>query len=444
MSDTKHTTLNLTLFILTVAQDVQMMIFVGFGFLMTFLRRFGYSAIFETLLIVVVTTEYAILVQGFARRSEIEDAIILLNWSNVMDASIAAITVLVSFGVILGKVTPTQLLVIALVETPVYAANTHLGYSVLGAVDAGGTIFIHTFGAYFGLCVSLVQRGRNYDDPDSAEVSESRYTSDLFSFLGTLVLWLFWPSFNGYAVFGDDRQRAWINTYIALAASTVTTIAVSMLSDVNRRINAVDLQNASLSGGVIVGSVAHLSLQPYGAILAGSLAGVVSTFGYRKVQPWLLAKLNVHDTCGVHNLHGVPGVLGGLLSVVMAAIAAEREYSAFSAIADGSRTPLKQAFEGQLVALAASLGLAVVTGIATGLLINIPGLCEQIADEDLFTDDVLFNLPDDDDEESVVASKPSSANSAPKNGQRLAFSIAYPSPSSAITVETRHPSEIAL
>ena len=34
-----------------------------------------------------------------------------------------------------------------------------------------------------------------------------RYTSDLFSYLGTLILWVFWPSFNAYAVFGDGRHR---------------------------------------------------------------------------------------------------------------------------------------------------------------------------------------------------------------------------------------------
>ena len=44
--------------------DVEVMLFVGFGFLMTFLRRFGYSAVCFTMLITVMCVEYAVIVKG--------------------------------------------------------------------------------------------------------------------------------------------------------------------------------------------------------------------------------------------------------------------------------------------------------------------------------------------------------------------------------------------
>ena len=47
--------------------DVHMMLFGGFGFLMTFLKRHGYSAVALTMMITVVVTEWAILVAGFIR-----------------------------------------------------------------------------------------------------------------------------------------------------------------------------------------------------------------------------------------------------------------------------------------------------------------------------------------------------------------------------------------
>ena len=49
----------------SVILDIQVMLFVGFGFLMTFLRRFGYSAVCFTMLLIVFCVEYAILVKGF-------------------------------------------------------------------------------------------------------------------------------------------------------------------------------------------------------------------------------------------------------------------------------------------------------------------------------------------------------------------------------------------
>ena len=55
----------------------------------------------------------------------------------------------------------------------------------------------------------------------------------------------------------------------------------------------VDIANATLSGGVAVGAVADLMLQPYGAFLAGSLTGIVSTVGFRKLQELLNNKLKV-------------------------------------------------------------------------------------------------------------------------------------------------------
>ena len=36
--------------------------------------------------------------------------------------------------------------------------------------------------------------------------------------------------------------------------------------------------------------------------------------------------MHTHDTCGVHNLHGMPAIIGAVLSCIMAALATVESY----------------------------------------------------------------------------------------------------------------------
>ncbi len=45
-------------------QDVHVMIFVGFGFLMTFLKRYGYGAVGFNLLLAGLVIQWAMIVRG--------------------------------------------------------------------------------------------------------------------------------------------------------------------------------------------------------------------------------------------------------------------------------------------------------------------------------------------------------------------------------------------
>ena len=58
-------------------------------------------------------------------------------------------------------------------------------------------------------------------------------------YVGTVFLWIFWPSFNGGGADGDEQQRALINTYLSLAACTVITFAISQLVDNKGKFNMV-------------------------------------------------------------------------------------------------------------------------------------------------------------------------------------------------------------
>ena len=155
--------------------------------------------------------------------------------ARVLEGGLAAATVLVSFGVLIGKISPLQLLIMGLIETILFVANAHFGYSILGTVDVGknciffltfvligGSIFIHAFGAYFGLAISLLMSRKDFDV--TGDKQDTTPTTDLFSFLGTnlsspfssspssccpgsILLWLYWPSFNALLATADARHR---------------------------------------------------------------------------------------------------------------------------------------------------------------------------------------------------------------------------------------------
>ena len=102
-----------------------------------------------------------------------------LSMMKILEAGLTSAAVLISFGAVLGKLNPFQTLIMALIESTVFVANAFLGYKVLGTLDVGGAIFIHAFGAYFGITVALVLRRKNYSLSEKLE--ESVYHSDLFA-----------------------------------------------------------------------------------------------------------------------------------------------------------------------------------------------------------------------------------------------------------------------
>lgn len=80
--------------------------------------------------------------------------------------------------------------------------------------------------------------------------------------------------------------------------------------------------NSTLAGGVAIGAAADLINRPFGSMLVGFVTGSVSALGFIYYGPWLKKKINLHDTCGVHSLHGIPGIIGGFVSAIAAGMSA--------------------------------------------------------------------------------------------------------------------------
>lgn len=135
--------------------------------------------------------------------------------------------------------------------------------------------------------------------------------------IGTLFLFCFWPSFNAALGDGASMHRAIINTYLSISSSVIASIIVAKATHEGKLEMEIVL-NASLAGGVAVGSAADIIVMPFGAMLAGFVTGIISSFGFAYLSKYLQQKINLHDTCGVLNLHGMPGLIGGLISAIVA------------------------------------------------------------------------------------------------------------------------------
>jgi ammonium transporter Rh len=62
-------------------------------------------------------------------------------------------------------------------------------------MDVGGTMTVHMFGAYFGLtCVFYFKPRRAIHD--EYEQGKGHYNSHIIAMIGTLFLFVYWPSFN--------------------------------------------------------------------------------------------------------------------------------------------------------------------------------------------------------------------------------------------------------
>jgi len=383
-------------------QDVHVMIFIGFGFLMMFMKRYSFTSVTYNFVLAAVTIQYSILITGFFHRvfDGHWDEKIKLDITSLITGDFAAGAVLISFGAILGKATLEQLVTMVAFEIVFYSLNESIGVVLYEAVDMGGSMYVHTFGAYFGLGVSyMLTRAEKVKEAEKRYGSS--YTSDQFAMIGTLFLWMFWPSFNGALATGPQQQRVVINTVLSLTNSCVGAFLMSKLLRPNHKLDMVDIQNATLAGGVAVGSSADLVIGPYASLIIGFVAGSVSVCGYIYVSPWMEKKFGLHDTCGVHNLHGLPGIMGGIGGAISAASAKSEVYkqdigTIFAAIGEDGRSASEQGAY-QAYALLTTLAISIGGGLFTGTLLKYQNPVAQYGE-----DGENWNLEEEEEDHALM------------------------------------------
>nr|AAM17923.1 Rh protein homolog-2 [Chlamydomonas reinhardtii]AAM19664.1 Rh2 protein [Chlamydomonas reinhardtii] len=372
--------------------DVQVMIFIGFGFLMTFMRRYSYGAVSLNYFASALMFLEAILMIGATQQVfwNYHRTKIQIDMALLIDCAFCAGSGMIAFGAIIGKATPTQVLWLLFWQVPLYALNQQLVIHTFKALDMGGTIVIHLFGAYYGLAASLMisrkQPLHGLDNPKNS----GAYLNDIFSMIGTIFLFIYWPSFNGAlasvayanqtsATYAEKSAQflAIVNTLLSLLGAVLSVFATSAL--VGGRFNMVHIQNSTLAGGVAMGAACTLRLTPGGALAVGLGAGAISTLGFQYLMPFLDRTIGLGDTCGVHNLHGIPAIVGTLV----AGLAALGQHSDYLEHDTG-----RQQLGYQVLAGVVTMGIAIAGGLLGGFVVSWFNPCrdETMALPELFDD----------------------------------------------------------
>ncbi|XP_058242418.1 rh blood group, D antigen isoform X2 [Hemibagrus wyckioides] len=296
-------------------QDIHVMLFLGFGFLGTFLVRYAFSSSAFNLLVAAMAVQWATILNGFLL-SHSSDRVIRIQLKSLVDAELCAASTLVAMGTIHGKTNPVQLLIFALIEVTGFVLNQWIIQTLFQPRQETqwlySMVLINIFGALFGMMTScLLFRSKIQQKFEKEKVSRR---TGLFAMFGTLFLWMFWPSLNA-ALEPDISAKS--NTYLSLAVSAVTAMAVSALSSSKGKINLVHVQSSMLAGGIAVGAVVTSSPAPWIAMTIGFCASLLSALGFRYMKDHMLFAFDCHDTLGVLCAHAVPGILGWFAQLIL-------------------------------------------------------------------------------------------------------------------------------
>lgn len=315
-------------------QDVAFMLMLV-AFLMMFIRRYEWGVALATLLVLVTSWPLYVLVHTELLGNALDIEAVILGL-------FASITLVIAIGVFLGHISTPLYVLVGVLFVPAYMLNEWFLFTALdGVLDSGGSILVHMFAAYWGWGVILTLRNQAVRD----EPMQTSVHSVSFVWLASMLLFVLWPSFVTALLPPEEIIPAMINTYLALMASTLVTYVLLVV--LKRTIDPLVFTYAILAGGVAIGATVDLAT-PWQAWIIGLVGGAASTLSFVYLNDRLGKATGVLDSMGVHNLHGIPGIVGGLAPLLVVG-------------AGGA----------QILAVSGTLVLALVTGAVTGLILRL-------------------------------------------------------------------------
>ena len=178
----------------------------------------------------------------------------------------------------------------------------------MGVLDfAGGTV-VHINAGVAGLVAALVLGPRK-----GYPIAPMPPNNLVYTVLGASILWVGWFGFNGGSALAADGSAG-----MAVAVTQISTAAAAlswMFAEwiVYRRPSILGIASGAVAGLVAITPAAGVA-SPMGALGLGAISGLVCFFS----ATWLKHRLGYDDSLDVFGVHAVSGILGALLTGVVA------------------------------------------------------------------------------------------------------------------------------
>lgn len=190
--------------------------------------------------------------------------------------------------------------------------------SQLGFHDFAGSAIVHSVGGVLALTGALAlgpRRGKYGKDGKSRAIPGHNLA---LAALGVFILWLGWFGFNPgsqLAASGEVNRLAishvFLTTNLAAVAGGVATMFVTWFKygkpSLSLTLNGILAGLVGITAGCDVAS-------PCGAVVIGLLCGIVLVYAIEFIDH----KLHIDDPVGASSVHGVCGILGTVLTGVLA------------------------------------------------------------------------------------------------------------------------------
>ena len=372
-------------------RDINIMAFVGFGMLHTLTKGNSWASIGFNILSIVLSFQISLffnLIFENAFNEEWHQGI--LNFDTFIKALFNSCAILVSFGGLHGKISHVQYLVLIISETILCSLNFKLCDVKMKIIDTGGGLYIHTFGAIFGLAIYIVlfrSRKKRQNLGNYTISSITNNLSNVTCFIGALFLIHYFPPLNaGLALTEHGRYRAVINTYFSLIGSIALSFITSGFFH-KEKFNFEEIIFGSFSGGVIVSCFSAICLDHWAALLIGMLYGFICVILFEYLKK-LFINIGFYDIYNIIIVHAIPGILSAFISSMFLAGLKHRKVNDYHSIEfkDIERSARSQAAI-QIGAIFVTLALSFVGGITAGFLIKV-ARCGKI--RNFFDDDEFF------------------------------------------------------